>query len=386
MTEPSKTIPPAEATLVARVLRPGIGPCVASVRDGEVFDITSRIAPTCRDVCELPDPASYVAASTGELIGDLQTIESNSHDDRRDKAKPWLLAPCDLQVVKACGVTFAHSMIERVIEERAGGDFRLAEEIRTRIGRRIGSRLVDITPGTTEAAKAKQALEDEGLWSQYLEVGIGEDAEIFTKAPVLSSVGSGAKIGLHPRSVWNNPEPELVLICDSSGRIVGASLGNDVNLRDFEGRSALLLGRSKDNNSSSAIGPCIRLIDEEFGLDEMRSLRIEMRVRGRDGFELRDTSEMASISRDITDLAGQTLNANHAYPDGFVLYCGTPFAPTMDRDVAGQGFTHHMGDLVEISAPELGCLSNEIALCANCERWRYSASHLMRNLAHRELV
>ena len=377
--------PPKSGTLLGRVDVPGVGPCVAAIRGDSVFDITSASAPTCRDICELGDPAAHVAGAEGRRLGSLAEISANSVESAGTAEGVGFLAPCDLQVVKACGVTFAGSMVERVIEERAGGNPSLAEDIRERIGRRIGTELRNISPGSVRAGEVKEALIREGLWSQYLEVGIGPDAEVFTKCPVLSSVGPGAKIGIHPESRWNNPEPELVLVVNSSGRIVGVSLGNDVNLRDFEGRSALLLGKSKDNNASSAIGPFIRLLDSDFTLDDVRRMAIRMRVEGRDGFVLDDTCRMAEISRDPAQLVSQTLNVNHAYPDGLVLYCGTPFAPTEDRDAPGEGFTHHIGDTVSIEAPEVGCLTNEVDVCGSCRRWDISASHLMRNLAQRGL-
>lgn len=378
--------PPESGILLGRVDVPGVGPSVAAIRGGAVVDITSVQAATCRDICEMGDPAAHVAETEGRRLGSLAEISANSVESADAEVGARFLAPCDLQVVKACGVTFAGSMVERVIEERAGGDPSLAESIRERIGRRIGTELRNISPGSARASEVKEALIREGLWSQYLEVGIGPDAEVFTKCPVLSSVGPGAKIGIHPESRWNNPEPELVLVVNSRGRIVGISLGNDVNLRDFEGRSALLLGKSKDNNASSAVGPFIRLLDNDFTLDDVRRMSIRMRVEGRDGFLLDDTCRMGEISRDPEELVSQTLNANHAYPDGFVLFCGTPFAPTEDRDVPGEGFTHHIGDIVSIEAPEIGCLRNEVDVCASCRRWDFSASHLMRNLAGRGLL
>ncbi len=381
-----KLNPPNSAVLLARVEVPGIGPSVATIRDNTVFDITSDRAPTSRDICELDDPARHVAKSDGAPLGSLSEISANSVETGHPTTGVRFLAPCDLQVVKACGVTFAGSMVERVIEERAGGDPALAEDIRRRIGERIGTELKNINPGSARASEVKKALLREGLWSQYLEVGIGPDAEIFTKCPVMSSVGPGAKVGIHPNSRWNNPEPELVLVVNSNGRIVGVSLGNDVNLRDFEGRSALLLGKSKDNNASSAIGPFIRLLDRNFTLDDVRRMDIRMRIEGKDGFVLDDTCRMAEISRNPEDLVKQTMNMNHSYPDGFVLYCGTPFAPTEDRDFPGEGFTHHVGDTVAIEAPEVGRLVNEVDLCGSCRRWDFSASHLMRNLAQRGLL
>ena len=377
---------PPDSILLARVERPGIGPCVCRLRDGKIFDITAPEAPTIRDICEMEDPAGYLEAKSGALVGSIEAVADNSVEEQRNIERPWFLAPCDLQVMKACGVTFAGSMVERVIEERAAGNPDVADEIRQRIGARIGTHLLGIEPGSAKADTVKQALIEENLWSQYLEVGIGPDVEVFTKAPVLSSVGTGARIGIHPDSRWNNPEPELVLVVNSKGVTVGACLGNDVNLRDFEGRSALLLGRAKDNNASCAIGPFIRILDDNFTMDELRELTIQMSVIGKDGFVLKADSRMAEISRDPFDLVRHTLNENHAYPDGFLLFCGTPFAPTEDRNAPGEGFTHHAGDIVSIEAKELGLLRNAVARCADCIRWNFSASHLMRNLASRGLI
>jgi fumarylacetoacetate (FAA) hydrolase family protein len=297
-----------------------------------------------------------------------------------------LLAPCDLQAVKACGVTFARSMIERVIEERAAGDPSRAREIRTRVASIIGDSLRDLVPGSEEAAKVKSALIEEGLWSQYLEVGIGPDAEVFSKAQPMSSVGWGASVGLHPISRWNNPEPEIVLAVDSKGRVKGATLGNDVNLRDVEGRSALLLGKAKDNNASSSIGPFIRLFDDGFGIDDVRKAELELVVEGEDGFVLNGSSSMKEISRDPLDLVRQTLGRHHQYPDGFMLYLGTLFAPVEDRDVPGEGFTHRTGDIVSISTPALGTLTNVVRMATECPPWTFGAGALMRNLAGRGLI
>lgn len=376
-----------DGKFVGRVWRPELaGPAVVAVRNGGVFDVTTVTAPTVRDLCELADPLAYLDTVAGEHIGTLEELESNSREGARDPARPWLLAPCDLQVIKACGVTFAKSMVERVIEERAAGDPEVAEGIRTKIAARVGLELAELVPGSRQAGRAKQALQEEGLWSQYLEVGIGPDAEVFTKAPVLSAVGTGARIGIHPISNWNNPEPEVVLCVNSRGQTVGATLGNDVNLRDVEGRSALLLGKAKDNNASCAIGPFIRLFDRRFSMDDLRSLTLQLRVDGGDGFVLQGQSDMSEISRDPLDLVAQTINDNHAYPDGFLLFCGTLFTPTQDRDEPGGGFTHHIGDRVAISAAGLGVLENHVHHCAECERWDFSASHLMRSLSARGLL
>ena len=378
--------PPESGTLLARIERPGVGPCLAAIRDGTVVDVTGRSAPTCRDICEHPDPSGFLSSLEGERIGSVEAVFANSVESSARPEGPRFLSPCDLQTIKACGVTFAGSMVERVIEERAGGDPEVAEEVRGRIGRKVGMKLDGIVPGSVESEKIKQILVEEGLWSQYLEVGIGPYAEVFTKSAPMSSVGPGARIGLHPESRWNNPEPELVLIISSAGKIVGVSLGNDVNLRDFEGRSALLLGHAKDNNASCAMGPFIRLFDSDFDIDAARNMTIDLLIDGPDGFTLAERSNMSEISRDLQDLAGQALNENHAYPDGLVLFCGTPFAPIEDRDEPGGGFTHHLGDEVIISAPEIGALSNTVALCSDCERWTFAASHLMRNLARRNLI
>jgi fumarylacetoacetate (FAA) hydrolase family protein len=371
-------------TFLGRVWRPGAnGPAVVTLRGNRVIDITSKTAPTVRDICELQDPASYVAKAEGEDLGSLDTIAAASANN---PANLHFLAPCDLQAVKACGVTFANSMVERVIEEKAAGDPQKAEAIRARVGAAIGDSLRNLRAGSEEAARVKQALISEGLWSQYLEVGIGPDAEVFSKAQVLSSVGPGADVGLHPVSSWNNPEPEVVLTVSSKGVIVGATLGNDVNLRDVEGRSALLLSKAKDNNASCAIGPMIRLFDDTFSLDDVRQAELELTVEGTDGFVLKGRSSMKEISRDPQDLVRQTLGRHHQYPDGIMLFLGTLFAPTQDRDVAGEGFTHKLGDVVTIESPDLGRLSNTVRLSTECPEWTFGISSLMRNLAERGLL
>lgn len=371
---------------VGRLWRPELeGPSVVTVRDGQVIDITCRAFPTMRDLLEHDDPVSLVREADGTAVGTLEAIAAQSVEPAGD-ATAHLLAPCDLQAVKACGVTFARSMIERVIEERAAGNPALAEKIRARVASIIGDSLRNLKAGSAEAAKVKAALIDEGLWSQYLEVGIGPDAEVFSKAQIMSSVGWGASVGLHPISKWNNPEPEVVLAVDSNGRIKGATLGNDVNLRDVEGRSALLLSKAKDNNASSAIGPFIRLFDDGFAMDDVRNAELELRIEGEDGFVLDGHSSMKEISRDPLDLVAQTLGRHHQYPDGFVLYLGTLFAPVEDRDVPGEGFTHKIGDRVSISTPALGTLTNTVRLSTDCPPWTFGPAALMRNLAKRGLI
>lgn len=369
-------------TLLGRIWRPNVGPCVVTTRTGRVVDITTGDAPMVRDICEMPDPVGYVRGVVGVDIGAVEDVAVNPCNPDHIH----FLAPCDLQSIKACGVTFASSMVERVIEEQAAGDPLKAQQIRSRIGVRIGDSLNNIVPGSAEAAAVKEALIEEGLWSQYLEVGIGPDAEVFSKAQILSSVGTGAEVGLHPVSKWNNPEPEVVLTVSSKGHIVGAALGNDVNLRDIEGRSALLLSKAKDNNASCAIGPMIRLFDGSFTLDDVRRAELDLTVTGEDGFVLHGQSSMAKISRDPEDLVRQTCGRHHQYPDGFMLFLGTLFAPTQDRDHPGEGFTHKLGDVVEISSPMLGTLTNTVRLSTDCTEWTFGTSHLMRNLAQRNLI
>jgi fumarylacetoacetate (FAA) hydrolase family protein len=371
------------AALVARVHDPvSGGPCVAAVRGEDVVDLTALV-PTVAELMERDDAATLVREADGARAWRLDAL-LDAPPDRPDV--PHLLAPVDLQVIKAAGVTFARSLLERVIEERTGGDPAQAARVRERVARVVGGALDGIRPGSPEAERAKEALVAEGLWSQYLEVGIGPDPEIFTKAPVLSAVGTGADIGVLAASRWNNPEPEVVLVVDPHGRVRGATLGNDVNLRDIEGRSALLLSRAKDNNASCAIGPFVRLFDDDFGLDTVRTLDVDLRIDGTDGYVLHGSSSLREISRDVSDLVAATLGPHHQYPDGFVLFTGTLFAPTEDRYAPGAGFTHEYGDLVRISSPRLGALVNTVVTSERAAPWTFGAGALMRNLARRGLL
>ncbi len=373
-------------TLVGRVWRAGpvAGPAVVVLRPEGVFDISRHFA-TMSTLLDADSPAQAVRAVAGEYLCSVDALLGNSKPEGRDDALPWLLAPCDLQVVKAAGVTFAASMIERVIEEQAGGDASRAQGLRTQVTALIGGSLADIKPGSAQAQALKALLQEKKLWSQYLEVGLGPDAEVFTKAPVLAAVGHGQDIGIRADSAWNNPEPEVVLAVNSRGGIVGAALGNDVNLRDIEGRSALLLGKAKDNNASCAIGPFIRLFDDAFDLDQLRRETVHLHVTGEDGFTLRGINTMASISRDPLDLVAQTL-ASHQYPDGFMLFLGTLFAPTEDRGEPGGGFTHKLGDMVTIHSQWLGCLQNRVTHCEAAPPWRFGLRALIGNLAERGLL
>ncbi|MBR8168037.1 fumarylacetoacetate hydrolase family protein [Burkholderia cenocepacia] len=377
-----------QALLVGRVWRTtddGEGPCVVVVRGGQVFDIT-QTAPTTADLLDSDDLLDIVRHAPGELLGDVASLLEQNLAGGTTASTAKLLAPCDVQAIKACGVTFAVSLLERVIEEQAGGDPAKAQAVRAEITQLIGTDLSKIKPGSDAALKLKEELQKRDAWSQYMEVGIGPDAEVFSKSQPMSAVGFGADIGLHPASAWNNPEPEIVLAVNGNGDVVGATLGNDVNLRDIEGRSALLLGKCKDNNGSCAIGPFIRLFDDAFTLDTIRGTSVSLRVEGADDdFLLEGVSHMKEISRDPLDLVAQTCGRHHQYPDGFMLFLGTMFSPIKDRDTQGGGFTHHLGDRVTISAPPLGAIVNTVRLCTEIEPWTFGVRALYANLAARGL-
>ena len=372
---------------VGRVWLPGEGggPTPVLIKDEGVFDI-SCISPTISGLLSAKEPCAVVQSVRGRKIGNVSDILINTPFQSRDTYKPYFLSPTDLQALKACGVTFVRSMLERVIEEQAQGNPDQAEEIRVLMTTEIGQSLDDVVPGSKEAARIKAVLMKRGIWSQYLEVGIGPDAEVFTKSQPMAAVGTGAEIGVHPNSIWNNPEPEVVLVIAPSGIIVGATLGNDVNLRDFEGRSALLLGKAKDNRASCAVGPFIRLFNEGFNLDHVREMEIGLSVKGIDGFELSGHSSISEISRDLDDLAAYACGSHNQYPDGLLLFTGTMFAPTKDRDAKGQGFTHHIGDIVTISNPFLGSLINQVNHTDKIPPWTFGIGALMANLAKRGLL
>jgi len=367
-----------DAVLVGRIDL-GEGPTPVVVKEGRVFDV-SKIAPTVSQLL-----ADWKGVPEGRDLGDINDLGLTTAWAEGAKGKVKLLAPIDLQCVKACGVTFAVSAIERVIEERAKGVPGRAQEIRAELASRIGTDIKSVVPGSPEAQKLKETLIADGMWSQYLEVAIGPDAEVFTKAPPLSAVGWGDMIGVRSTSTWNNPEPEIVIAVDGKGKAVGATLGNDVNLRDYEGRSALLLGEAKDNNASTAIGPFIRMFDGKFTMDDVRGAVVELEIVGTDNYRLEGKSTMSEISRDPLNLVGQTVK-EHQYPDGFVLFLGTLFAPSQDRDVKGLGFTHKEGDVVRISTPKLGVLENKVTSSKAAPPWTFGITALMKNLVSRGLI
>ncbi|MFJ4131495.1 fumarylacetoacetate hydrolase family protein [Pseudomonas cyclaminis] len=385
---PENTLPVdgLTGTLIGRAWIPGAiaGPSPVVLREDGVFDLSDDFA-TISELLEQVSPLSAVRQAGGRYVGSIEALLGNT-GVHADPSKAFLLPPADLQVIKAAGVTFASSMIERVIEEQARGDAAKAESVRSLVQEAIGDNLRAIKPGSAEAMRLKALLIKQGMWSQYLEVGIGPDAEIFTKAPVLAAVGSGSEVGIHHKSEWNNPEPEIVLAVNSLGHVHGVTLGNDVNLRDFEGRSALLLSKAKDNNASCAIGPFIRLFDEGFTLDDVRNCVVDLQVKGSDGFTLNGSSSMALISRDPLDLVAQTVGGDHQYPDGFMLFLGTLFAPTQDREEPGSGFTHKQGDQISIGSPLLGTLRNSVTYSHKAAPWTFGLRAMMRNLAARGLL
>jgi len=379
MTHTQAAFLPADADhalLLGRVWRTDTaGPALVAVRHGELVDLSAH-ALTMSELLDHPELIHLARHAPGEALGPVQALLA-------DLARPWLLAPCDLQAIKACGVTFAVSLLERVIEAQAGGDAARAHALREQLRVTLGSDLSSLRPGSEAAQRLKAEFVSRGAWSPYLEVGLGPDAEVFTKAQPMSAVGFGAAVGLHPDSHWNNPEPEVVLAVNSRAEVVGATLGNDVNLRDIEGRSALLLGKAKDNNGSCAIGPFIRLFDEHFTLDTIRRAEVSLRIEGDDGFVLDGVSRMQEISRDPLELVAHACGPHHQYPDGFMLFLGTMFSPIQDRGAPGAGFTHHLGDRVTITSPSLGALVNTVQRSNAIPPWTYGTGALLKHLRSR---
>jgi fumarylacetoacetate (FAA) hydrolase family protein len=375
------------AVLVGRIWDPAQkGPTLVRVQADGVYDL-SPVASTASELLNLPEPIGTIVRRDGLMrIAPFEEVLANSACESQNAALPWFLAPCDLQAIKASGVTFIASMLERVIEEQARGDAVRADAVRKSVVEIIGPDLSRVTPGSSEAQRIKDLLISRGLWSQYLEVGIGPDAEIFTKAQPMSAVGVGAEVGIHSKSEWSNPEPEIVLAVNSGGNAVGATLGNDVNLRDFEGRSALLLGKAKDNNASCAIGPFIRLFDEHYSMDDVRACELDLRIEGPEGFSCVEAGSMSTISRDPLELVRHAMGKHHQYPDGMMLFLGTMFAPTEDRSDSGKGFTHRVGDVVTVKTPRLGTLVNRVNHADKVAPWTFGSVALIKNLAARRLV
>lgn len=170
----------------------------------------------------------------------------------------------------------------------------------------------------------------------YQKVYGAERPELFFKATGWRACGPGAPIRVRADSGWNVPEPELVLVLDTTGRIVGYTTGNDVSSRSIEGENPLYLPQAKVYDGACAIGPGIRLCDA----DALRDLPISLQIlRGGTSVFAGDT-RTSQIKRGLEELAAW-LFRELRQPSGALLFTGTGIVP-------GEDFSLRSGDLVRI--------------------------------------
>jgi 2-dehydro-3-deoxy-D-arabinonate dehydratase len=218
-----------------------------------------------------------------------------------------LLAPIATQEVWAAGVTYLRSRQARMEEAKSagGGDF-------------------------------------------YDRVYAAPRPELFFKATPHRVVGPGGKVRLRRDSQWNVPEPELALVINRHGKIVGYTIGNDMSSRDIEGENPLYLPQAKVYDGSCALGPCVLVSAQE--LPRETEIRLEIRRGGQTAFE--GKTALTQMKRGLTELV-EYLFRDNSFPDGCVLLTGTGIVPP-------DSFTLNSGDEVRITIEPIVTLVNPV--------------------------
>jgi len=262
--------------------------------DGSITDLTGAGLSNLAELLECESPESRLSSFN------LSTLPRHSATSVR------LLPPVDRQEIWAAGVTYQRSKKARMEES----DF---------------------------SATAYDRVYD------------APRPEIFFKSLPEKVAGPGDPVGIRKDASWNVPEPELALVINSVGRIVGFTIGNDMSSRDIEGENLLYLPQAKVYDRSCAIGPVILVGTTE---SEIRECVISMTIHRDEACVFQGETSLNHIKRPFEELAGY-LCRSQSFPTGAILLTGTGVVP-------GDHFTLHAGDLIRIDVTGIGRLENHV--------------------------